>query len=284
MEKQILIFQKNEITEYHIYNKLSRKIKSDRNSKILAEIADDEYSHYNRWREISGKEVKPNRIKIYWYYFMSLIFGLTFSLKLLERGEEAAQSTYELVMEEIPESRDIINDEKEHEEQLLGIIEEERLKYVGSIVLGLNDALVELTGTLAGLTFALKDNKIIAMAGLITGLAASFSMAASEYLSTKSESDHSHALKSAVYTGSAYIVTVFLLIIPYLTLVNYVLSLTLTLLMAILIILAFNFYISVAQDLDFKKRFLEMAAISLGVALLSFIIGYFVRVVLGVDV
>src|SRR5690554_1257937 len=174
MEKQILIFQKNEITEYHIYNKLSRKIKSDRNSKILAEIADDEYSHYNRWREISGKEVKPNRIKIYWYYFMSLIFGLTFSLKLLERGEEAAQSTYELVMEEIPESRDIINDEKEHEEQLLGIIEEERLKYVGSIVLGLNDALVELTGTLAGLTFALKDNKIIAMAGLITGLAASF--------------------------------------------------------------------------------------------------------------
>jgi len=51
-----------------------------------------------------------------------------------------------------------------------------------------------------------------------------------------------------------------------------------------IIILVFNFYISVAKDLPFKQRFFEMAGISLGVAVISFIIGHFVRLFLGVDV
>ena len=92
-------------------------------------------------------------------------------------------------------------------------INEERLNYTGSIVLGLNDALVELTGTLAGLTFALQNTKLTALAGLITGIAASFSMAASEYLSQRSEGESERASTSALYTGVAYICTVALLIL-----------------------------------------------------------------------
>src|SRR5690554_4736347 len=100
LENLILKFQKNEITEYYIYKKLSQWIKAEKNSEILTEIAADEHSHYKKWKEISGKNVKPNKIKIYWYYFMSLVLGLTFSLKLLEKGEEEAQSTYDLIIEE----------------------------------------------------------------------------------------------------------------------------------------------------------------------------------------
>ncbi|HLV09025.1 MAG TPA: VIT1/CCC1 transporter family protein, partial [Halanaerobiales bacterium] len=184
----------------------------------------------------------------------------------------------------IPEAEQIIEEEDSHEEKLIAMLQEEHLQYVGSVVLGLNDALVELTGTLAGLTFALKDTRIIAMVGLITGIAASLSMGASEYLSTRSENPEDNALKSALYTGVAYVITVFLLILPYLLLNSYLFALIFTVVIAILIILVFNFYVSVARDLDFKKRFTEMAAISLGVALLSFGIGILVRVFLGVDV
>jgi VIT1/CCC1 family predicted Fe2+/Mn2+ transporter len=46
---------------------------------------------------------------------------------------------------------------------------------------------VELTGALSGLTLAFRNTRLIAMAGLITGIAASLSMAGSEYLATKSE-------------------------------------------------------------------------------------------------
>lgn len=284
VKNKLLIFQKDEITEYHVYHKLAKRTKNNQNASILKKIADDEYRHYEFWKSITCKKIKPNRFKIYWFYFLAVFLGLTFSLKLLERGEEDAQNTYDKIIEKIPEAEKVITDEEDHEDKLLKMIKEERLKYVGSIVLGLNDALVELTGTLAGLTFALKDTTVIAMAGLITGLAASFSMGASEYLSTKSESEHEHAFKSSLYTGIAYIVTVFCLILPYLLLSNFLVALVATILVAILIILIFNFYISVAQDLNFKRRFIEMASISFGVALVSFVIGYFIRVFLGVDV
>jgi VIT1/CCC1 family predicted Fe2+/Mn2+ transporter len=57
------------------------------------------------------------------------------------------------------------------------MIEEERLEYVGAMILGLNDALVELSGSLAGFTLALQDSKLVAMVGMITGIAAALSMA-----------------------------------------------------------------------------------------------------------
>ncbi|HPJ72903.1 MAG TPA: rubrerythrin family protein, partial [bacterium] len=41
--------------------------------------------------------------------------------------------------------------------------------------------------------------------------------------------------------------------------------------------------LSVARDLPFLRRFLEMAGISLGVAAASFGVGYLVRALLGVD-
>jgi VIT1/CCC1 family predicted Fe2+/Mn2+ transporter len=178
----------------------------------------------------------------------------------------------------------LLHDEEEHEDALIGMIEEEGLEYIGSVVLGLNDALVELTGALAGLSFALRNTRLIALAGLITGIAASFSMAASEYLSTKTEGGEKNAVKSSIYTGLAYIVTVFLLILPYLVIGHYLVCLAVTVTVAILIIWIFNFYVAVAQDLSFKRRFFEMAAISLGASLLSFGIGYIIRIALGVDV
>jgi len=215
---------------------------------------------------------------------ISKIFGITFGIKLMENGEEEAQTTYERISELIPEAKNIVRDEDEHERQLMDLIDEERLKYVGSMILGLNDALVEFTGALAGYTFALPSTRIVAMTGLITGVAASLSMAASEYLSTKSEGDARSPLKAASYTGIAYILTVLFLIAPYLILTDAYVCLGLEIMDAIIVIFLFTFYISVARDLPFKKRFLEMAAISLGIAGLTFTIGVFIRIFLNVEV
>ena len=126
--------------------------------------------------------------------------------------------------------------------------------------------------------------RLIALAGLTTGIAASFSMAASEYLSTKSEGQGERAVKSAVYTGAAYVAAVFLLILPYMLIANYFVCPALTLGIAMVIIFVFNFYISVAKDYSFKRRFLAMAALSLGVAALSFAIGFLIRKTLGIEV
>jgi VIT1/CCC1 family predicted Fe2+/Mn2+ transporter len=284
IKKIILNSQKNEITEHFIYDKLSKSEKDSHNKKILKHISDDELKHYHFWKKYTHEDVEPDKLKIFWYYFISRIFGITFGIKLMERGEEDAQVTYEKIAKHIPSAKSIVKDEDEHEKELMDMIDEERLRYVGSMVLGLNDALVELTGALAGFTFALPNTRLIGVTGLITGIAASLSMATSEYLSTKSEEGEKNPIKASLYTGIAYVLTVLFLIFPYLIFTNVYFCLGLTILDAIIVILIFTFYVSIAKDIPFKKRFLEMALISLSITGLTFVIGYLVRIFLNVGI
>jgi rubrerythrin len=177
--KKLKDFQRNEVTEYHIYTRLSQRVKGERNREVLRRIAKDELRHYNFYKGYTQEDVEPSQRKITAFYWISRIFGLTFGLKLMEKGEERAKHVYKEVALEIPDVQHVAEEEDRHEHELLDLIEEEGLEYVSSIVLGLNDALVELTGTLAGLTFALQNTRLIALTGLITGIAASFSMGAS---------------------------------------------------------------------------------------------------------
>lgn len=285
MRQSILNFQRTEITEHHIYSRLAKKLGTTENAKILQQIADDELRHYHGWKKYSGQDVQPAWFKMWFYYLVSRIFGFTFGVKLMEMGEEKAQVNYEAVSAVIPEAKQYHEEEDRHEHQLLDMLDEERLRYAGSVVLGLNDALVELTGALAGLTLALQNGKLIALSGLITGIAASLSMAASEYLSTRSEQTDKHPVRAAVYTGIAYIMTVSLLVLPYLiSPETYLIDLVIALTTGVIIIAVFNYYVSVAKGESFRERFTEMAVLSLSVAAFSFGIGYLIRMWLGIEV
>jgi VIT1/CCC1 family predicted Fe2+/Mn2+ transporter len=285
VQRQLLALQQTEITEHHVYQRLAATLPEGENRRVLENIARDEYRHAQLWAKHTGQEVSPRNIIVLLYYWMGRLLGLTFSIKLMERGEQEAEAAYEQLTPIIPEAEQIAREEDSHEHALIGMLDEERLQYTGSMVLGLNDALVELTGALAGLTLALQNTRLIAMTGLITGVAAAMSMASSSYLSTRSEDGHNkNPLKASVYTGIAYLFTVALLIAPYLLLANYYLCLGCTLAIAVLIIAGFNYYICVARDLPFRHRFLEMSGLSFGVAGISFLIGFVVRRVLGIDV
>ncbi|GHT79069.1 membrane protein [Actinomycetota bacterium] len=283
--KAIAAFQKAEATDMVVYSRMAKLEKHDEHADILQQIANDEAEHYQTWKTYTKQEIKPNHIKATWYSILLVLLGYTFVLRLMERGEQGTAKAYAKLPGAIPEVQAMIANELEHEDMLIGILDEERLKYVGAIVLGLSDALVELTGTLAGLSLALANTRLIAMAGIITGIAATLSMAASNYQAEKAE-HNPHALKASLYTGFAYLGTVIVLIVPYLLFPEdmYVWALATMLIVVILVILAFNFYVSVAQKLSFWSRFGQMAAISLGVAAISFVIGLAAKAILGVDV
>jgi VIT1/CCC1 family predicted Fe2+/Mn2+ transporter len=280
----LIAMQRGEITEYHIYKKIAAAQKDPRNQDVLNRIAEDELRHYGIWKRYTRQDVSPDIPRIWFYYLIALVSGITFAIKLMEGVEKRAQSYDKTLIDTIPEIQTILTNEETHERELIALIDEERLKYAGSVVLGLNDALVEFTGTLAGLTFALQNSQIIAVTGLIMGVAASLSMGASEYLSQRSDGGPTDPVKAAVYTGVAYIVTVALLILPFLILASPYYALLLTLLGAVLVIFLFTFYISVAKDLPFWRRFGEMLLISLGIAGISFIIGMLIRTVLNINV
>lgn len=284
INQQLIFAQRGEITEYHIYTRLAGQIKDSENQKILTQIAADEMKHYKIWESYTNKEVSPNQWDINKYYWISKIFGLTFGLKLMEKGEEKAQLNYALIATEVPEALIVAADENKHEKELLELIQEEHLKYMGSIVLGLNDALVEILGTLAGLTFALQNTKLVALVGIITGIAGALSMASSEYLSNRTDGKSDQAIKSASFTGIAYIIAVVLLIAPFLILSSVFIALLASLVNSILIVFMFTYYLSIANDQPFRKRFLEMVILSTVVALISFGLGYVVRIFFGIQV
>ncbi len=283
LRKSILEFQRNEITEYHVYSRLSERA-DPKNSKILKKIAEDELRHYNEWRKFTGEDVKPDMRKVRKYSLISRIFGITFAIKMMEMGEESAIDAYGEISKRIPEAERIAKDEIVHENMLINMIDEEKIGYIGSMVLGLNDALVELTGALAGLSFALQNTRLIGFIGLITGISAAMSMAASEYLSKKSEKGEKSPLKASSYTGIAYIMTVLALVSPYFLINTYYLALLGTLIIGAIIIYSFTFFVSVVKELGFRRMFLEMFAMSMGVAAISFLIGVGIRVFFGVEV
>ena len=282
--KIIKKMQQNELTESVIYAEIAKFAKGEENKKTLLRLSAEEKAHYEVWKKYTGISMKPQKGKVFKYKMLAKILGFTFAVKLMENGEEAAQSEYELLANEVEESVRIREQEDEHEAALLEMLDEERLQYVGSMVLDMNDALVELTGSLAGFTFAMQNTRLIALSGLILGISATFSMASSEFLAAKSEG-RNDAFKSCCYTGVAYLITVALLILPYLILDNggYMIALFSMIAVVILIIAGFTYYISVAKGEKFRPRFLEMSLISVGVAVVSFFVGIAAKYFLGVD-
>ena len=226
----LLRFQRNEITESIVYTKLAAIEKDPDNRDVLLRISADEKGHYGILKKYTGQDVTPYKWRILKYYLLARILGITFAIKLMEGNEEGAKNGY-AAYKNYPDLMQIAKDEDEHEEKLIALINEERLEYMGSVVLGLNDALVEFTGALAGFTLALSDSKLIALTGSITGIAAALSMASSEYLSTKSEGEAGkHPIKASLYTGIAYIFTVIALVAPFIFINNVLVALGIMLL------------------------------------------------------
>lgn len=283
--RRILRFQQDEITDSLLYEHIAKRQKDEDNKAALLEISKAEQSHYAIWKKYTNKDIGPKRFKLAFFKVVSRILGYTFTIKFMEKGENFGAEELRRIEQEIPEARVIADQEEEHEKRLMDMMDEERLHYVGSMVLGLNDALVELTGTIAGLTFALANTRLVALSAIITGISATLSMAASNYLAERANGN-AKALKSSLYTGVAYLVAVAVMVTPYLLLPNelYVAALAVMLAAVVIIILLFTYYLSVAQDLPFFKRFGEMALISLGVAAISFGIGLAAKALLGIDV
>jgi VIT1/CCC1 family predicted Fe2+/Mn2+ transporter len=281
--KRLIEEQRDEITAYKVYRDIAKIIKEEENREIIERIAENEIKHYEWLKILTGQDVKASRWKRIFYFWIIRIFGLTFGIKLLEKDEMREIQDFKELGEQFPGFDEILVNGEQREQELIAMIDEERLHYMGSVVLGLNDALIELTGALAGYTFAFQNTKLIAVTGLITGISGSLSMIASQYLSSRQEGGRD-AVKSMLYTGSAFVLTVISMVAPFFLFSNPFVSLLVTFGVAILIIFVFNYYISVAKDYVFRKRFLEMAAISLGVAGISFVIGMVIKRYIGIDV
>lgn len=244
----------------------------------LKKMLTHEKKHFALWREFaSQKEFSVSPLTLRLYLFMRRVLGLTFTLRFLEHAEHNGIELYKEARSHIdgefrPLFNEIIEDETRHEKELIKEIKEEKVEFISSIILGLNDGLIELTGALVGFSFAFSGPRTVALTGLITGIAASLSMASSAYMQARHEQGKD-AKKSALYTGISYITVVILLIVPFFLFAATLSALIVMFAIALVIIFSISYYTAIIFERPFKKQFSEILLFSLGVSLISFLIG-----------
>ena len=285
MQRRLLESQRDEATDSILYRNMAKREKDKKNRMLLERLADEESEHAGVWKKYTNQQVDPNRLKIAWFSFLSIFLGYTFVLKLMKRAESDALVKYQKLVDIVPEAVRIQQQELNHENELIDLLNEERLQHTGAMVFGLNDALVKLTSTMAGLTFALLNTRVLAFCGIIIGVSGMLSMAASNYLYDRAV-NKPNAFTSSVFAMATYFITMLLLLLPYFLLPSqdYILALIVMILMGIGIMLFINFYISVPRGEPFFKRFMEMALISLIVTAVSFLVGHLVKTMFGVGI
>lgn len=269
--------QRIDHTDYVILRELAKHTKDPENHEVLEALAKERHARQARWRQITGEEAEPNHIRVWLYAALAHVLGFTFAVKYMERDEERAHEIYEAVRDEVPEAKRIVEEEEAHEFELIDMLDEESMHYVNSIVLGMVEAIVNFIGHLSGLTLALRDARLIGLTGLITGLAASFAILSSEYLAVEIETHDQEPAKASLYSGGTSVLALMMLLLPFWFAADYLVAIAISLGIAIVMIAALAYYLSVTRDLPFRRRFGRMAGISLGVAALSFAVGLVVH-------
>lgn len=171
----------------------------------------------------------------------------------------------------------------EADSSFIKLLREKGKRYISAMILGLNDALIEFTAALAGFTMVLPDNRSIVLAGLTTGVAATLSMAASEYLSQEADSHMKRPILAAGMTGLAYFITVAILIFPFIIFKNSFIALAFCILAAAVLIFVFTFFEAQIRRRSFSRLCVQMLGISFGAAVLSFCISWAAEVCWGID-
>lgn len=284
---------KEELFAYRIYSALAERA-AEPNGRKLAELAEQEKSHLDFWLSVTGRSlgsVKTSRVKHALLLAASRVLGPAFTIRWLERGEDKAIDAYKKLLSDGTLTDDqrtrierMLREEQEHEAFLASGVEDDRRLYLGAAVLGLNDALVELTGGLTGLVSSISDPRLIGFAGLVVGVAAAMSMAASNFLSVDiGEESDLNPRRAAAYTGTAYILVVIGLVLPFFLLGSRHAALLVSWSAAVIIIAAFSFYSSVMQGVSFRRRFGVMLLLGAGVAVVSYVIGRVLGAAIGIE-
>ncbi|HXW94819.1 MAG TPA: VIT1/CCC1 family protein [Nitrososphaerales archaeon] len=272
----------DEFSDYTLYDRLSKTVSSDSPFReVLQNLSTTEHRHFEFWRKyVPGEEPKLAKLKLYWVLFLRKFLGLTFATRYLDRHESNVVQEYKGLERLIPEPDrpaydEMVADEKEHEKAFALKVESSAVRYIAFVVLGLADALVEISGIHAGWLGLFEKTEIAGLAGVVAGGAASLAMASAAFAQAKQGFSGSARL-SAVYTGVSYFITAIILATPYFLTSSMILALGTSLTLAVAILVITTWYSTVIQQKAFSRDFVEILAILFGTTTLVFLLGAFV--------
>ncbi|RUM60362.1 MAG: rubrerythrin family protein [Persephonella sp.] len=356
--KQAKSFYIAEINDYITYRELAKATKDKELKEIFEKISLMELEHSKFWKSILRKnkveipKEKVNSFRLKLLKFLSKFINPIFIISFLEAGESnAVKSYYQFLNEDFLNDGDkeklkkIMVDELEHE----SIFEKEAEKFgisnIRDFILGMNDGLVEILGVITGMSAVYINNPLmVAMSGLIVGVAGSLSMGIGAFISVKSQRQVNEAIrekmeillnvnpkealkklkeklinsdipenlvddivkkfegkenilkgllikdieeneiKSALFTGFAYLVGVFFPVFPFFFVPNSLIGLPIAIISVGIVISVVATFISVLSGISIKKKIVEMVSAILFATIVSFGFGKLMQYVFGVEI
>jgi VIT1/CCC1 family predicted Fe2+/Mn2+ transporter len=278
----------DEFNDSALYKRLSTTVAEDSPfASVLKQLSATEDKHYEFWKKYAPEEKpKLNRLRLAWILFLRRVFGLTFASRYLDRHEASAVKEYQAIAGLIPAEdkaafEEMVADEQEHEKEFAQRVESNTVRYISFVVLGLADALVEISGIHAGSLGIYNKTELAGLAGVVAGAAASLAMASAAYAQAK-QGFHGSAKLSAVYTGVSYFVSAVLLATPYFLTRSMVYALSTSLVLAVVMLALTTYYSTVIANKPFTKDFLEILGVLLGATVALYLFGYVVRIGTGI--
>ncbi|MEZ0319455.1 MAG: VIT1/CCC1 family protein [Pyrobaculum sp.] len=278
----------DEYKDYLVYRLLARVERNASRRAVLSALAEEELSHFRFWsRFVSVSPPWWFRLYAWALAFFRLLMGATFVAKFLERGEADAVRRYKSVEpllsgSDAEELRRIIEDEERHEQALIAQLDETIVKYMGALVLGLADAIIEITGAHAGALGTTNSTVVAGVIGLIVGIGASIAMSSASFLQTKHEVGRSPVV-AALVTGVGYMVAVVLMSLPYFLTHDIYHAFAASIAVGVVLTFVLTFQAAVYADRDFKFEFLQTVGLLLGTALLTYFVGVWLGSLFGIE-
>jgi len=270
----------DEFNDFTLYDRLSKTVDENGSyATALRQLSATEHRHYEFWRKyVPDEKPKLATAKLYWTLFLRRVLGLTFATRYLDRHESKVVKEYQDLANHIPESDkkefdEMVADEREHEKEFSKMVESRAVQYISFVVLGLADALVEISGIHAGSLGLYSRTEFAGLAGIVAGGAASIAMASAAFAQAKQGFPGSPRI-AAVYTGVSYFVCAIFLATPYFltSVMTYALGSSLT--VAVILLAITTYYSVVIAIKPFARDFLEILVILLVATVALYALGY----------
>ncbi len=300
-------FVNEEYVHFNVYRSLSLSEKNGKLREILAKLSKDESRHMDLWKSLPVGDNNSScisilsRVKVPALLVLKRMFSIAFVDRIMERSERIVLDEYARVTkgDHLPEGyrkkiRAVMRDELRHKQKFSTEIipYEGTMDNVRSIILGLDDGIVEVLAAISGFAMLAHSHIIVAIAGIIIGISGTLSMAGGAYLSSKSERlveknsherNHTLPISDAFYTGLYYLAGAAVVTSPFIFGLSGINGIAVSIALAAIVISTASAIIAVISRTSILKRILEMLAITLTASILTMIIGAVLRTYFGIS-
>ena len=292
---------REELLHKEIYEAFHSSARSRNLAKITERLVKLESYHAELWGkmlDVNGfdRPTSANRVSKFLIMLCRAVFGMAVTVKAIEHIEDGLHKKFSRIVPWSTLSKEekalvgrVRSSEEVEESKLEGMIvgSSRIFNNIRDIMFGMNDGLVELLAVAVGLAAAIQTPGITFLAGFIVAVSGTLSMAAGAYLSTGYQKDidvssarASHTptpRSSAFYVGLFYFIGSLFPLSPFALGLGGAAAIIASIVVTSIVLIFTSSLIALASDKSVIKSIAKTLALSLGAAIVTIILGTYVR-------